>query len=259
MLRVLLAVLLLVPAQAAHSQSRSLEEIERCVETAFPRSARQEVVLRSRDRVGAVNEMEASMLWSRGDEGRTQALIRFDSPPDVRGSAVLFQEREDGGEDMFMYLPELKRVRRISGRMVSGSMFGTDFSYEEFEHLVGASARAPGRLLPDAELEGRAVHVVRYDRPEGDEGRYAFVVSQVDAESCVPLRLAFHEREGEPAKVMEVDPARVEPVQGRRVPREVVMRDVEGGTRTEIVVEEIEVDVEVAPRTFTTRALARGH
>ena len=48
---------------------------------------------------------------------------------------VLLLEKKDRMPDQFMYLPELRKVRRVTKRSVAGSMFGTDFSYEDFERF----------------------------------------------------------------------------------------------------------------------------
>ncbi len=63
-----------------------------------------------------------------GDKG----LTIFDNPKDVKGTAFLTFTHKVGDDDQWLYLPALKRVKRISSRNKSGSFMGSEFSYEDF-------------------------------------------------------------------------------------------------------------------------------
>src|SRR6185295_20323204 len=93
---------------------RSIEEIQECARKNLPaHSARQDLNLLVRDGTGQEQTIEAELFWKRGDDGRSRVLVRVEAPPDLRGSAFLLIERE-GASDMFSYLPELKKVPRIT-------------------------------------------------------------------------------------------------------------------------------------------------
>ena len=62
-----------------------------------------------------------------GDKG----LSIFDTPRDVKGTAFLTFSHKIGDDDQWLYLPALKRVKRISSRNKSGSFMGSEFSYED--------------------------------------------------------------------------------------------------------------------------------
>ena len=88
-------------------------------------------------------------------------------------------------------------------------MFGTDFSYEDFERLLGMAADASRTRLPDAELEGRPVYVLE-GRPAPDSGSaYERVVTFVERERCVALRTESWERAGGLRKLLEADPQQI--------------------------------------------------
>ena len=59
-------------------------------------------------------------------------LLRVHEPADLEGAGLLLLEKSDR-TDMFIYLPDLKKVKRVTSHMLSGSLFGSDFSYEDFE------------------------------------------------------------------------------------------------------------------------------
>ena len=113
-----------------------------------------------RDGTGQEQTIEAELFWKRGDDGRSRVLVRVAAPPDLRGSAFLYVERDGGKSDLFSYLPELGKVRRITGRTVSGSLFGTDFSYEDIARLQSLGEQVKVEKLADAEVAGRATWVL---------------------------------------------------------------------------------------------------
>ena len=60
-----------------------------------------------------------------------KTLSTFLSPADIKGTKVLGYEHVDRDDDQWLYLPALKRVKRIASRNKSGSFMGSEFSYED--------------------------------------------------------------------------------------------------------------------------------
>ena len=244
---------------AALAAPETVSEIDACVRANLPEAtSRQSVVMRAKDRVGSVTETRAEVFWKKFDDDLSRALLRFSAPPDLQGAGLLVIEQE-GRNDMFMYLPELRRVKRVTGRMVTGSMFGTDFTYEQFERMQGMADDASTQREPDAEVAGRPVYVLVHV-PEAELGAPSErVVTYVDQEKCVALKAEFYESGETLRRVLEVDPDRVLRSGVSWVPRRLVMKDVRDGTETELEVEQIETDVDIPRRVFTQSALEQGH
>lgn len=59
------------------------------------------------------------------------SLLIFDAPLDVKGTALLTHSKKEGNDDQWIYLPALKRVKRISSSNRTGSFMGSEFSYED--------------------------------------------------------------------------------------------------------------------------------
>ncbi len=187
----------------------------------------------------------------------SNALMRVSSPPDMRGAGLLLLEKEKRN-DTFMYLPELKRVRRVTGRSLSSSVFGTDFSYEEFEWLQGMGRRGRSTRLADAVIEARPVHVVE-SRPASDGGSaYERIVTYVDGEHCVPLQVEFYAEGDRLRKVLTTDPEQIRPEGTVPVPRRFEMRNLRQETTTEVLVESVELGTELKRALFTSRNLESG-
>lgn len=61
-----------------------------------------------------------------------KSLTVFNKPKDVKGTAFLSYSHPTGADDQWLYLPVLKRVKRISSKNKSGPFMGSEFSFEDF-------------------------------------------------------------------------------------------------------------------------------
>lgn len=246
------------PLRAANAEAgEGVDEVVDCVKANQPRlSAEQRVTLRTVDRTGEARDSEATIYWQKSGD-KSKALIRFEAPPDLRGSALLLLEKDERA-DMFMYLPELRRVRRVSKHSVAGSMFGTDFSYEDFERLQGLGEDGEIRRLPDGELDGRKVFVLEGRPSQGRESAYERSVSYVDQERCIPIRTELYERGERLRKVLLIPVEEIVREQESWVPRHVLVTDLVNETRTELLVNEIELNKKLSRKLFSATALESG-
>ncbi len=253
-----LALAALVASSA--SSGAGEDEVEACLRSNLPaRGSIQTLTLQSIDRAGGSREMAGKLYWKRAGEKGSKTLLRLSEPPDLRGSSYLLLERGEGESvDVFVYLPELERVRRITPHAMSGSLFGTDLSYEDFRRLQRIAGEGSLERLPDAELDGRPSFVVRIVPDEADASAYERILAHVDRETCVPLRVAFYERGDEPRKVVSADAAKLSKEGELWVPRVIRVLDRKEETETRLVVEKIEIDPELPDHLFTQSRLARG-
>ena len=254
----LAASLLVAIARPAHALDPAVDEVQQCSRRNLPEhSARQEILLESTDAGGAAQRIEAELLWRRTEAGRSQVRVSVEAPPDVRGTSFLLLERE-GGADMFSYLPELGRPRRLSGRSISGSLFGTDFSYEDLERIQLTAESTGIERLADAEIGGRKVYVLAAKVPPETESAYQRIVSYVDRETCVPLQTDLEGKDGTVAKRVTAPFAEVKQVGTRWVPHRLEIEEHESGRRTTLTVRKIDLDQKLSPSEFSEAALTKG-
>lgn len=76
-----------------------------------------------------VRRLSISILEGAGDGDKSLAIFR--SPPDVNGTTFLSHAHLTSPDDQWLYLPALKRVKRLSSGDVSGSFMGSEFAYED--------------------------------------------------------------------------------------------------------------------------------
>jgi len=238
------------------AKADGVDQIWACVRKNFPSmSSVQDLELRSVDRAGAERSLTAKLYWKRTAQGLAAVLARVDSPPDLRDSAFLLLEQKDH-VDMFMYLPELKKVRRITERTVSGSLFGTDFSYEDLERLQAIGAGATVTRLPDADVGGQPTYVLAGAPSAGSGSAYERVVSFIDQKTCIPIKMELYGKGGELRKLLTADPAKLKHLGGIWIPGQVSLKDFMDQSETQLVVKKIEVDVKISDKIFTESALS---
>ena len=133
-LRVVTCVCLTAPA---HSESATPEDIgldiarkASALEEGFGNfTARQAMVLRNRHGQESRRQLRVKVLEVQEDGDKS--LFVFDEPRDVRGTALLVHAHRESADDQWLYLPALKRVKRISSSNRSGSFMGSEFAYED--------------------------------------------------------------------------------------------------------------------------------
>ena len=85
------------------------------------------------DRHGSTSELRFSALSRRYDPPLSKTIARLLEPADLAGTGFLQTQRRDADDDRWLFLPELKRSRRISGALRTSSFLGTDMSFAEID------------------------------------------------------------------------------------------------------------------------------
>jgi outer membrane lipoprotein-sorting protein len=236
-----------------------LSEVAACVQANLPGSSGIVMLeLRSIDRSGGARILAGQMHWKQSEQGLSKMLIELEMPLDVRGSAYLVLERESG-QDMWVYLPDLAKVRRIHSRTISGQLFDTDFSYEDIARLQRAATEQNMERLPDEKLGERSVYRMRAVPSAEEVSAYSRIDYFLDRETCLPLKIEFFALDGTLRKLLTGDTASIRRAGAGWVLGAVQIKDLGSGTESHMVVSKIQVDVDLPDRMFETSYLVRGH
>jgi len=92
-------------------------------------TANQTMVLRNKRGQESRRQLRIKVLEVEGTGNKS--LFVFDRPRNVKGTAFLIHSHREKADDQWLYLPALKRVKRISSSKQSGSFMGSEFSYED--------------------------------------------------------------------------------------------------------------------------------
>jgi hypothetical protein len=189
---------------------------------------------------------------SKRIEGRSHVLARFSAPAGVAGVAVLTVEGEAGqGDEVSLFLPKLKRVRKVAKADRGKAFMDTDFAYAD----IAASGTRDEDLKrgPDDKAEGRDCFVLE---GQGDDSSpYGKVRMLVDKETYVPMQVDYQDKSSQPFKRYRA--LKLKTYKGRVLAAESVMENLKTGSKTQLSVVKLE-DATLADEAFTERALERG-
>ena len=248
---VLAASLVLVQALTPDNVARQVQDRD------TGRDSRAEMRMRLYDRQGRVRERTMQIQTLRGTASRgDRTLVRFLSPNDIRGTALLVWEHPDAEDERFLYLPALGRVRRIAGEERQESFVGSDLSYEDIvgrelaDYTYGftnenATWTAPdGTRLAAWGLESRANdRAADYPRSVSLVLKDRFIIAHAD----------IFNRRDERTKVFDV--RRMERIDGIWTVMDLVVVNEQQKTRTELTTTSIRYNVGLTEDDFTRRRL----
>ena len=148
------------------------------------------MVLKNRHGQESRREIRFRNLEVEGDGDKS--LTIFDSPGDVKGTAFLNYTHKEGDDDQWLYLPALKRVKRISSRNKSGSFMGSEFSYEDITSQE--IEKYTHKWIREEIFEGNDCFVSeRYPVDKKNSG-YSRQVAWIDKEEYRTWKVEFYDR-----------------------------------------------------------------
>ena len=128
-----------------------------------------------------------------------KSLSVFDNPRDVKGTGFLSFTHKSGPDDQWLYLPALKRVKRISSANQSGSFMGSEFAYEDITSQEVEKYHY--RWLRDEVYEGQSVFVIERD-PVDPRSGYSRQEVSFDKEEYRIQKIIFYDRKGDLLKTL---------------------------------------------------------
>ena len=160
-------------------------------------TAGMKMVLRDRQGRESVRQMRFKVLEVDGDGDKS--LFVFDRPRDVRGTALLTHAHANTPDDQWLYLPALKRVKRINASRRSGSFMGSEFSYEDMSSAeVEEYTYKYLRDEPCGRLACTVTEQIPLDRKSG----YSRKVVWQDAGELRTWKMELYDRKGSHLKTL---------------------------------------------------------
>ncbi|MBR59457.1 MAG: hypothetical protein CMH54_15770 [Myxococcales bacterium] len=214
-----------------------------------------EVHLNVTDRNGYVKkQVLESKADKKGPGGMRRALITFLLPKDVTGTKFLSLESKDGQDEQWLYLPALRRKRRIRGAAKQGRFMGTDFSYADLD--FGDLREGAVRKLPDGTLgkKKRPVWIIEVV-PKAKTGGYSKIVMWVDQSFYLPLKIEFYDRAEKLQKILSV--LKLKKRDGKPYASKIRMRNVQANTSTVMEVRSLQEQKDIPDNLFDPSLLAR--
>ncbi len=256
-MRRIAAVMLGLWPLMAPAADPALDKVLECMRANIPPSVRiQSVEITAWDRTQGERSLRGKLYGTRENQ-KLRVMVRIEAPSDLSGASYLVREGEKSDE-MYLYLPSLRKVRRITGASMDGQLWGTDLSYNDLKQIQNAFTGANVKLEPPSQLEGHPVHVISIAPRAEDGSRYKGIKASIDQKTCVPLAVEFSDPAGV-RKTITVKVANVKQTGTRWYAGEAEIRDVRNSTRTRLRVVGLSDGDKLASRYFNPGTFYLGN
>jgi len=214
-------------------------------------SQRYEGLLQVFDAKGKISDKR----WSferLGSHGQSRAMLRFTTPAEVKGVALLVVNHPDRASDQWMWTPAIERDRRIALQDRSTRFFGTDFSFEDLEERD--VNQYDYRLLGEEAIDGAACWKIEARPRQSKTSQYTSTRVWVRKDNYAAAQYESLIKEQVVRRLHQTD---IQNVQGIWTPRQLEMTDLRRTGRTILRLDKLEYNVAVKEDDFTIQALRR--
>jgi hypothetical protein len=186
-------------------------------------------------------------------------LVRFSTPADIRGTGFLQIEHSDGDDDLWIYLPALKKSRRLVANNKKDSFVGSDFSYgdialpkvELYTHTLKGKEQVDG-------TDCFVIESVPRDETVRSSSGYGRKVTWVRADNFLEAKVEYYDLAQRLLKTQVVKRHElVERDKGKWFARYREMTNHQTGHRTTFSVDRLQAGVRLPDDMFTTRYIER--
>jgi outer membrane lipoprotein-sorting protein len=186
--------------------------------------------------------------------GVEKKIMFFTAPADVRNTSFLSWSYADGrNDDQWMYLPALRRVKRIAAGNTTDSFMGSDFTYDDM------GERHPSEdthtILREESYRGSPCYVVE-SVPNDSSSLVSRTLSWVVKDEWIGLKKEYYDDSGKLVKTLNIDEAKK--VDGYWVISDMTMTDLQKKSSTRIRMENVNFSRSLNGSLFTERQMKIG-
>jgi outer membrane lipoprotein-sorting protein len=216
---------------------------------------------------GGGPERTKNFTWWRKlqkDQIHFNTLTRFHEPAEIRGQGILFVENSGGENDVQMYLPTFKKVRRVESQAQSGSFMGSEFSYsdiasthvEDYAYKVLTEEACPGSGAPGVKCH--KIEAIPATEAVKERTGYSRTLNWIRQDNSMHAYGEYYDAEGKLWKKLEASKTtQVDAKAGKWMALSVRMNNVKNGKFTLLEFSDVKANAGVDDATFTVQNLQR--
>jgi hypothetical protein len=224
------------------------------------REVERRVLTDSQSYQGAIEVVEAKgkvlnkswHFWREGNRGNSKILVRFDSPPEVRGVGLLTLNKPNVPAEQWLYTPAIQRDRRVAPQEKSQRFMGTDLTNEDMEER--SIEDYDYTLSSEEDIAGQAAYKIRAVYKDRANTQYSQLFLWVRKDIMATTFIEFY-IEGKLRKTMRWDDWKQ--IQGIWTPQFTEMKDLARGSVTRIRSSNVQYNIKLVPDWFSLRNLRK--
>lgn len=220
---------------------------------------------------GGSEEKTKKFTWWRklqADGTRFNTLTRFHAPAEIRGEGILFLEKQGGENEVLLYLPNFKKIRRVESQAQSGSFMGSEFSYsdiatphvDDYGYKVLKEEACPAQFDPSlAKVRCHVVESKPANEAVKDRAGYARSVTWVRQDNWMGARAEYFDSDDKLWKTLQAaDTKLIDPAKGKWLAHRVRMESARTGKYTVLQFSGVKANQGVEDSVFTQQNLSRA-
>jgi hypothetical protein len=248
---------------AADANLTGKEIFERC-NYKYPGEDQQSTLtILLQDKDGNMKKNVYRRLWKdyKGADGIVDKMVLYtEFPPDAEGAGFMrwaYTASSDKNADQWVYLPVLKKIRRVTVRDPGDSFLGSDLTFADISSRdVAADEHKLVQVLKKDNQDIFAIESVPLNKSTALYNKtVSWFVKDQDWDSCVKRRVDFYDKKGEPLKQQLI---KWQQVKNAWVWSEVSVKNVQTGHSSLFQVTDVKINVGLRDDMFTERALSLG-
>jgi outer membrane lipoprotein-sorting protein len=205
-----------------------------------------------KDSGGATRTLAFSGHSRRHDPPLSKGLVRFSAPADLAGVGFLQIQKKDADDERFLFLPELKRSRRIAGNSRTQAFVGTDFNYADLDRRDLRNSQA---TIKGDESIGKFACWKLEVLPKAGDAVYARLELWVRKDNNVPLKWQMYSKSGVLLKTLVAE--EVKRVSGHWYITRSLMTNHQDSRTTELLLDKVTPRDDIPDDEFTVRNLEK--
>ncbi len=251
------AAALLLGSSAAFAAMDGTEIVKKSRALLQGKDQRSTVTLELTNSDGSTRRIVTKRLWmdyggQKGFSAKTVFFTMF--PPDSKGVGFLIWDTANPKkkDQLWLYLPSLRQVRKVSVRDQDDAFMGSDLTFADMgQRLLAEDAHT---LVGEATIDGKGYYVV--ESVPVAESIYGKKKMWISKEDFTTLKIEYFDRKAELLKTQSITWI----IDGEmRVYKKLDVKNVQTGHSTIYEISELEVNVGLKDKDFSERALKRGY
>ncbi len=188
-------------------------------------------------------------------DGSEKKIMFFMAPADVRNTSFMNWSYDEAGrdDDQWIYLPALRKVKRISSDSKGDYFMGSDFTYDDLGDRHPQEDNH--KILREETLDGEQCYVVE-SIPKQKDYMYSRTVSWVIKDKWIGLKKKFYDEDGELLKTLSVKA--YENISGYWIVLHSTMHNIQKDHTTDMHIKNVKLDKGLDDNTFSERMMKRG-
>ena len=178
----------------------------------------------------------------------------FQSPADVKNTSFMSWSYDSNkSDDQWIYLPALKRTKRISSDSKNDYFMGSDFTYDDLgDRKLSADNH---KLLREETVNGKACYVVESISKDEDY-MYFKTITWIEKSNFIGVKKEYYDEDEELLKILTIK--KVEKISGINVITNSEMKNVQKNHTTSIILTGVKINTGISASKFSERMMTRG-